>query len=183
MSARQAVGAVWRQRTLVLIITLLVLGSAIFVYAARPAVFSSTAQLGFSPAASSVIDGGEGYASVSLSLSADAVTSPEILRVAAQNTGFTESQLSSALNVEILEGPANSGMNVTATATVPERAQRIANAAANAYLAHLNDQVASALRTFGEQQDSLRQTQLQALTVMQTNRSDVRSNYEYPYQQ
>ncbi|MFT8396420.1 polysaccharide biosynthesis tyrosine autokinase [Propionibacterium sp.] len=179
MSARQAVGAVWRQRTLVLIITLLVLGSAIFVYAARPAVFSSTAQLGFSPAASSVIDGGEGYASVSLSLSADAVTSPEILRVAAQNTGFTESQLSSALNVEILEGPANSGMNVTATATVPERAQRIANAAANAYLAHLNDQVASALRTFGEQQDSLRQTQLQALTVMQTNRSDVRSNYEF----
>lgn len=178
MDAGQAWAAIRRQRVLVLVTMVLVVLFALAARVVLPTTYTSTAELRFSPAASTVLAGGAGYGSIQLDLYADAVTSPEVLAVAADGLGVPQGQLAATVTAAIVPGTATSHLEITAVTGSPQQAESFANAVGKAYISHVDAQLAEGVAAAAARQEVLEQEQLDALRVLQAKPRDTLATYQ-----
>lgn len=142
MTLRQVLHIIWSRWLWVLATTILVLAATAGYALVTPQTYESTATLRYSLTASQTLAGPGGYAGMELDLDPFFVTSEEVLDDASAQTGASVAELQGSTVVTPVEGVRTSRLSITSEAGSPQESQTRANAIADAYVAHLQSQVA-----------------------------------------
>ncbi|WP_028707786.1 polysaccharide biosynthesis tyrosine autokinase [Propionicicella superfundia] len=173
MTFRHVLAIVWQRRVLALATALLVFLAALLYSRLAPVTYAATAQLRYSPAATSTLAGSTGYGSIALDVDPDYVTGPEIAEAAAKSlTGDSAAAVQASITTELVEGVRSSKLNVTATGTTAEQAKDRANAVAKAYTDHLAAQVTAGEESLRTQLTTQQKAQTDALSALNKNADD-----------
>lgn len=147
MTFRQVLDIVWRRKLLVLVVTVLVAIAALLYARLAPVTYASTVTLRYSPAGTSTLSGSSPYGTINLDLDPDFAQSPEIASVAATALGDDPQAIQDAVTVSTNESARTTRMTLTATGSSPTQAKARASAVADAFVNHLNAQVAEGLKS------------------------------------
>lgn len=142
MTLRQVLHIIWSRWLWVLATTILVLAATTAYALTTPQTYESTATLRYSVTASQTLAGPSGYAGMELDLDPFFVTSEEVLEGASAQTGAPVAELQGSTVVTPVEGVRTSRLEITSEAGSPQESQSRANAIADAYVTHLQSQVA-----------------------------------------
>lgn len=173
MTLRQVLAIVWQRRVLALITAVLVFLSALAYALVAPVTYSSTSVVRMSPAASSTLEGGTGYGSIYLDIDPDYASSPEIAKAAAKLVpGDTAEAIQGAVTVTVETGVRSNKLSLTATGSTAEQATDRANAVAEAYVGHLDTQLATGIKRLNTQLQTQKKEQASALAALAKNGQD-----------
>ncbi len=172
MTFRQVLDIVWRRRLLVAVTTVLVILAALVYARLAPVSYASTTTLRYSPAGTSTLSGSSSYGSINLDLDPDYAQSPEIAAVAARTLSDNPDAIQSAVTVSTSDTTRTTRMTLTAIGSSPAEAKARATAVAEAFVNHLNDQVANGIATLKKELAAQQKAQSDALKRLSKNPND-----------
>ncbi len=167
MTIRDFFRTVWSGKYYVLLSLVIVLG-ATYVYLNRQETqFQATATVQLNSSES--VPGVDEVAEVTVNPDTSLVTSDEVVEAAAEELGHTGSATALVPQVQATYDPENLVMEITTTNPDPAAARAIANAFAEAYVAHLPAVLADQIDQLDQRREALRE---QLSTVNRQLRSD-----------
>lgn len=179
MTFRQVLDIVWRRRLLVAITTVVVVLAALLYARLAPVTYEATTVLRYSPAGTATLAGSSSYGSINLDLDPEYVQSPELAQAAAKTLNDDPNALQAALSVSVVEGQRISRLQVTAVGSSPDQAKNRANGVADAFIAHLKEQLDSGIADLKKQLAAQQKIQSDALKRLSKKPGDqlAQSNF------
>lgn len=140
MTFKDILATLWLRRWIIILVTALaVVGAAIYIERSTPE-YSSTAAL----RNSSILASGQleaAFSPVAIELEPDLISSPDVLKAAAEVTGEEPTALYGAVTWTVEEGARRDTIYITAVAPDPLLAQQRASAVSEAFIATINTSV------------------------------------------
>lgn len=146
MTFKQLVDVLWQRKWLVVGVVAVAMIIAGVYEQVQVRTYSSIESVRTSVTVADAALGGE-LGGVQVDFDPSTITSPTVLDKAAALAGEPETNLSSVIAYEVVQGVKTNVINVTATALTPGLAQRRANSVVEAYANYLQNQITSTLAT------------------------------------
>lgn len=172
MTFRQVLAIIWRRRLIALLTAALVIvGAALYAFLA-PVSYTSTAEIRYSPAATSALSGSASYGSIVLDVDPDFVASQQIATAAAAKLGDDAADIQASVTTTMVEKVRANRLQITLVGDSPEQAQARADAVAQAYVDHLAAQVTAGIASLQTQLQAQQQGQTDALNALNKDVND-----------
>lgn len=172
MTFRQVLAIVWRRRLLAAVTTLLVILAAIVYARTAPVLYASTTTLRYSPAGTATLNGGSNYGSINLDLDPDYIVSPTLLTQVSKSLDDDPDALQAALSTVLDQDLRTTRLQLTATGYSVTQAKDRANAVADAFIKHLEDQLDAGLANLKKELARQQKTQSDSLKILQKRPGD-----------
>lgn len=172
MTFRQVIAIIWQRRLIGLLTAAVVVLIAALYAVLAPVSYQATAEIRYSPAATSALSGSASYGSIVLDLDPDYVASQEIATVVATKLGDDAAAVQASVATTMVEKVRANRLQITAVGDSPQQAQDRANTVAQVYIDHLADQVSAGIAGLQAQLQTQQQAQTDALNALNKDVND-----------